>query len=442
MRSLYIGLLISIVFTLEIIAQAALPIVKFPEVPKPTVKMPNTQIGYGRSNNTSNPHNPADFTNIQRQNAAIMQEVRENEMIVAEARRQAEIQTLLTGKFPYQSADIGTSHYHNAFNELKSMLDGDTILHLGRAIFLVENAYYGNIHNFKDFQNAIKGGAELCKMKIEDEKLDGIDNLTKNMMIFRFISDTLEWRDKATKKKMYHYPVKYDYDDYKSEINFDSHFVSSLMRNGKGQCLSMPLYYLALAEEMGSDAYWSLSPKHSLVKIKDDDGVWYNLELTCKAILSDAHYMNNSYIKAEAIQNKLYLEPLEKRQTVTKMLLELARGYYYKYGYDDFYMKCVNTAMEYMPNDVDALWMQSAYQTRITLVLAHLLNAPNPEVMKQVSPEAYKHFELMQAQYKQIDDMGYEDLPEEIYARWLAHIAKEKAKSEKLPSIFLKLKKE
>lgn len=443
MRSLYIGLLIAFVFVSENIAQGTLPVVKLPEVPKPTIIAPNNHIGLGIPNNIPNPHNPTDYTNIQQRNAAIMQEVREHEMYMAEVRRQSEIKTLLTGKFPYQATDSGTLHYKSAFNEINRMLEGDTILNLGRAIFLVENAYYENKYDYKDFKDYIEQCADFCKERINHEKLDINDNLTKNMMIFRFISDTLEWRDETTKRKMYHYPVKYDYDDYKSEISYDSHFVTKLIGTKKGQCQSMPLFYLTIAEEMDATAYWALSPKHSLVKIQDEeDGGWYNLELTCKAILSDAHYMNNSYIKAEAIQNRLYLEPLDKRQTVTKMLLELARGYYQKYGYDDFYMQCVTAAMKNMPNDIDALWMQSAYQTRITLVLAHLLNAPNPEVLKEVSPEAYQHFELMQAQYKKIDDMGYEDLPEDLYARWLAHIAKEKEKSEKLPSIFLKLRKE
>jgi len=72
--------------------------------------------------------------------------------------------------------------------------------------------------------------------------------------------------------------------------------------------------------------------------------------------------------------------------------------------------------------------------------LAHLLNAPKPEIMQQLSPEAYKHFELMLAQYKEIDDMGYEEVPVAVYSLWLDHIAKEKEKSEKAkqPSIFIR----
>ena len=35
--------------------------------------------------------------------------------------------------------------------------------------------------------------------------------------------------------------------------------------------------------------------------------------------------------------------------------------------------------------------------------------------------------------YKEIDDSGYEDMPEEIYARWLRHVDKLKKEDVKHP---------
>lgn len=96
---------------------------------------------------------------------------------------------------------------------------------------------------------------------------------------------------------------------------------------------------------------------------------------------------------------------MDKTNTIAEMLLELARVYYQKYGYDDFYLKYIGTAEQYLKNDLNAKILKSAYQTRLTLTLAHLLNASNPNVMQKLSTEAYQHFELMQAQYKEIDDL-------------------------------------
>lgn len=417
----------------------------------PQIGLPN--IPKIQPNNSIYPQSLNNRFNQKDQQTAIIQEVQAHQRMLQETadkkeqtdrrneiQRQADVIMLTKYGFPSQSEYEGTTAFYTAFEEISSMLNGTQNQNLRRTVFLVENAWYNNRYDYNEYSNAIKSAIDICNQKIEEEKLDRNNNLVKNMMLFRFISDTLQIRDKATRKIQSHLPVKYNYDDYKSEINFDSHFVTTLMQTGKGQCLSMPMYYLILAEEFGADAYWAFSPHHSFIKIQNEEGIWYNLELTCKAILSDAHYMNSSYIKAEALQNKIYLEPMNKTNVIAEMLLELARGYYQKYGYDDFYLKCIDTAQQYLKNDLNAKMLRSAYQTRLTLTLAHLLNAPNPDAMKKTSPEAYKHYELMQAQYKEIDNMGYEELPVGIYALWLDHIAKEKRKAEivKQPSILIK----
>ena len=391
--------------------------------------------------NNSNVHNPNTQTDIQRRNEALRKEVHQHQRQL-EIQKKNDIYMLANYGFPSQSYQEGTEYYYQAFDEISAMLSGKIPQNLGRAIFVMENAYHNNIYDYTEYLNAIKGSANLCNTVIKQEKLDPEDNVTKNMMIFRLISDTIQFKDERTGQALTSYPIKYNYDDYTSQKNYDSHFVTTLMKTGKGQCQSMPLYYLAIAEQMGAEAYWSFSPKHTFIKIQDERGVWYNLELTCSAILSDVHYMNNSYIKAEAIRNRIYLEPMDKTNVIAEMLVELARGYFKKYGLDDFTLQCLDTAMEYLENDVSALKFKSEYERRLTFTLAKLLDAPKPEILKQKSPEAYTHFEKMHALYNQIDNLGYEELPEDLYARWLKHIESEKVKSEKLPSIFLRKRKD
>lgn len=431
-----------------------------PTVPIPQIRLPQAPkaptVPTGHSINPYNPHLPnlsVGGCDSKAQQEALMREVQQHQRqlqaasnnetqnhIQNEIQRQTDIMMLTKYGFPMQSEYEGTDAFYTAFDEISNMLNGQDNLNLGRAVFLVENAWHNNKYDYNDYKSGIKAGIDFCNQKIAEEKLDKDNNVVKNMMLFRFIADTLKVKDKATGKAQTHYPIKYNYDDYESKISYNSHFVTTLMQTGTGQCHSMPLYYLVLAEEMGAEAYWSFSPRHSFVKIQDDNGEWHNLELTCKAILSDTHYMNSSYIKAEALQSKIYLEPMDKTNVVAEMLIELARGYYNKYGLDDFYLKCIDTAEQYLKNNLNAKIMRSAYQTRLTLTLAHLLNAPKPEIMQQLSPEAYQHFELMQAQYKEIDDMGYEEIPVGVYAMWLDHIAKEKEKADKAkqPSIFIR----
>lgn len=386
--------------------------------------------------NINDPFGTRNYDHTQRQNQQIMEEAEEYERRYTQRNQpQSDIQMLASKGFPSQSYQQGTSNYYKAFEEINNMLDDKQPLNLGRVIFLVENAYYNNTLNYGDYQKTITDQIKICNEKIREEKLNKESNLAKNMMLFRLISDTLKIKPIGTERPITHYPIKYDLDDYKSEKHFDSHFVSKLMKSGSGQCMSMPLYYLVLAEKIGAKAYLSYAPHHSFIKIQDNDGTWYNLELTCNAILSDAHYMNSGYIKAEAIRSRIYLEPMDKKEVVAQMLTELGRGYYEKYGLDNFYLNCANTAIKNSKTHLDPLIMKAFYEERLTMTLAKLLQAPKPEMMQQKSPEAYKHYENTQALYNQIDNLGYESTPDAIYATWLQHINGLKAKENKRKSL-------
>ena len=418
-----------------------------------TVTIPNPQLPIIQAPQAPNPYQfPSRETTVPMRDIGSEQIQRQNQQLIDEAveaakryaqkdQLLADIRMLSTTGFPSQSYQEGTANYYSAFRQIDSMLQGKKPLDLGKAVFVVENAYYGNSLNYVEYQKSLDSKVQFCKQKIEEEKLDAENDLVKNMMLFRFISDTLKMKYRETGQIVTHYPVKYDLEDYKSEKNFDSHFVTKLMRSGSGQCYSMPLYYLVLAEKIGAKAYWSFSPRHSFVKIQDNDGSWYNLELTCSAILSDAHYMNSSYIKAEAIRNRIYLEPMDKKEIVAEMLIELARGYYVKYGLDDFYLACADTASRYLSNKLDPLMMKSIYETHLTLTLANLLEAPNPQMMKEKSLESYKHYEAMQSLYEQIDNLGYEEIPADIYTTWLKHVEKLKMEEKQNKKMFINLKK-
>lgn len=309
------------------------------------------------------------------------------------------------------------------------MLSDSIPLDLAKAVFMVENAFYGGTMDYKDFKGAINERAKLCRWRMQELKLDGQDNLAKNMVIYSLLTDTLSIRQPGTEKRITHYPLNYNLDDYMSLDNFTSHFVSTLLATNSGQCYSMPLLYLLIAEEMETEAYLSYAPRHSFIRIKDEKGVWYNLELTCRYILSDYHYMNHSYIKTEAIRSGIYLNPLGKKEVIASMLVQLGRYYLLKHGYDPFITRCTQLALEYDPKCVDALLLESHYQTKLTLEIASLLEARNPAILKEISPEGYRHFEKMQALYRKTDDLGYEETPPEIYAKWFDHVNSEKQKA-------------
>ncbi|MDR3287344.1 MAG: hypothetical protein LBT27_07870 [Prevotellaceae bacterium] len=434
-----ICIIIVFIFCVFSLSAQTMPVVPTPKVP--TVNPIVNQYKSIPSIPVNPQQNNQNYTNDSYRiyNDKIKKETEEYQKKIEEDKQiENAVNILITKGFPSHSHQKGTPYFYQAFDEIYNMLKGNQSLNLGRAIFLVENAFYNNTLDYATYNENIKSEVEICKIKIKEEELDESNNLVKNMMLFRLISDTLKVKNNETGKTLTHLPIKYNYDDYNSKKEYDSHFVTKLMKTGIGQCYSMPLYYLILAEELNTEAYWSLSPLHSFIKIQDEKQAWYNLELTCGAILSDTHYMNSGYIKAEAIRNKIYLEPLSKTDIIAEMLLMLARCYFEKYGLDDFYLKCVDTSMLYATNKLTALIQKSIYQTRLTLNIAYLLNAAKPEELKKKSPEGYKQYEKMHELYKQIDNLGYEEYPTELYTKWLKYVANQKKISKKSETILSK----
>ena len=153
--------------------------------------------------------------------------------------------------------------------------------------------------------------------------------------------------------------------------------------------------------------------------------------------MTNNHYATSSYIKAEALRNRIYLEPLDKKQTIAYQLLHLARGYYKKYGLDDFYLKCVNSVPQYVPNGVEALKMRASYYQNLLIHSAKLLNKPDLQSFGNLQPLANKILDRLEMYYEEIDNLGYEETPDVIYEHWLQSIEKQKIESEKNKIILL-----
>lgn len=417
----------------------------YSQLPSIPIPVPGTIDTYGINiNQQAQPHLPTPFikrgpTNpvydpneLTRRNQRAQQEINEAIRLMREIEERKSIaHSLSRDGFPSQASIPGTEYFRSAYQEIYSMLRDSIPLNLERAVFLIENAFLGNQLNYDNFQKSIQERVDYCKWRMQQLKLDPHDGLAQNMAIFSLLTDTLNIKQPGSEKTITHYPLKYNLNDYDSQKDFTSHFVTTLLATNVGQCHSMPLLYLILAERLGTKAYLSMAPQHSFVKIQDDNGAWYNLELTCRSVLSDYHYMNSSYIKSEAIRNKLYMTPLSKKETVASMLTLLGQYYLMKYGYDPFILDCIHTAELFAPYDIYSKIMEADYETRLTLEIARLLNIRNPEILKKVSPEAYKHYERMHELYKEIDDSGYEKMPKEIYARWLRHVDKLKKEESK-----------
>lgn len=372
-------------------------------------------------------YNP-DVNRQQQQNRNIMQEVEQHQKLQEQAMNEMrsdieQMQATVRYTLPSYSKSDGTAFYYEAFEKIILL---DTTFSLKENNFLVENAYFGNTLDKAEFDKVIAQSGQFLMAKMKEQGYDLNSNAAKNFMLFQFFSETLQLKSNSKK----HLPFKYDFEDYRGVKNYAKMFVTKLLATKTGQCHSMPLLYLILADEINAEAYLALSPNHSYIRFPDDKGKWYNIELTNGMLSTDSYILQSGYIKSEALQNKIYMENLTRKEMLSGLLADLAEGYIHKYGNDEFVKKVIDKALELSPNSIRANMIKSNLDSaRLDFVLRQVGKRPLENY-----PQAVEQIKQVKDQYSLIDRLGYEDMPEEAYQTWLQSMNKEneKQKNEEL----------
>jgi hypothetical protein len=389
--------------------------VELPNAPQPAGLGPNAIVGFPQAHAPSPGVNPQ----IQQQNLMLMQEAMRNQQqqaIFTEVERDM-MQGQVRYELPDNSQKSEAQLYRQAFDETSKMLEGKQPLDLKRAIYLTENAWLGNM-DYEWFCHLIDKETEALKSALKAEGHSPENNDAVKWMLSRFYSDTVGQ----------HLPFRYDFEDPFGKESWTKMFVSRLLTTRKGQCHSMPLLYLLLAEEMGvHDAWLTHSPNHSYIKVRGSKGNIHNFETTNGHYTSDSWVLSSNFIKAEALVNDIYLDTLSKRELVASRLADLGMGYVQQFGYDKFVSQCAGTVLKYHPNDIQALQVEANYRTALFGYVVWQLNYPPPNTINQY-PEAYELLRLRDEMYDKIDGMGYEPMPEEVYLQWLNSFESEKGK--------------
>jgi hypothetical protein len=331
---------------------------------------------------------------------------------------------------PSHASSSDAESFRKASETLNRMLSGAEPMNLKLAIFTIESAYLGGKLNYQKFDKEIQDLVTIAKLKAAQDGYNWENPQTRNIMLFRVMADTLKVKSPSQESFITSYPMQYDFDDYMGKKNWSNMFVSKLLASKSGQCHSLPLLYLILCEETGTQANLAFSPSHSYAKFKDQTGNWHNLELTNGRIVSDAFILGSGYVTAEALKNRIYMEPLTKKQTIAQCLADLAKEYTKKYGYDGFVSQCVDTTLKYDPTNIFARQVKSDYQTLRFDYVVNQIGRPHPEVLKVSYPKVYQLLEERNQTYQIIDASGYQEMPEQAYQEWLNSVNKEKEKQE------------
>lgn len=312
--------------------------------------------------------------------------------------------------------------YEAAYQVLAEMLDGRRPASLPLAVFVVENSYTAGELLYADFKAELDELATICR------GLAGTDTSpsARFMALHRLMTDTVRV-SYAGKVVSQHLPYRYDFEDFRGEQDYSKLFVTKLLRTNTGQCHSLPLLYKMLADRLGVKTYISLAPNHTFISVKDSRGALYRYETTNGHFTTDAFYMGSGYIKAGALKQRTYLDTLTLRENLASQVVDLAGGYEHYYGYDEFVQKCADLALKYYPHDMQARIL--AHNVAVVRFVKPWKAAgqPSPEIARTL-PQLKPYMAEVERWNRALADVGFEEMSEEQYNRWLQGEEEEKAR--------------
>lgn len=317
--------------------------------------------------------------------------------------------------------------FNNALHQLKTLLTRNPVNpSLADAFYITEQAYGSPYLTRKEYDDLLGKSASFIKAWMLQQGYDLNNNEYKHLALQKFMSE------KLTVSKTYigsdgktriqtseHLPFFYDFNDYEAKNDHRNFFVTKCLATGGGQCNSMPMVYLLLAEQLDAPAYLSFAPQHALVKYPKNDGEIVNYETTTNWQINNFWYEENLFISPDAIRSGIFLDTLNKQKIVANCMLDLANTYIRKMPNDNgkFIQDCLWESHFYFPkyNNIHAYFIYSSLLKGWLSAYITTHHITDPEQLKK-DQWAYN----LQKEYQQneayIKELGYRDLPEGLYA--------------------------
>lgn len=299
--------------------------------------------------------------------------------------------------------------FKDAFEEYLEMLEGEKEISLKRAVFLFENAFSDDTLNYEEFCKTISNIVYKLEYNIV------LNNLEKYKTVGNWAAYTY-LKEPSPLNNNQHY--EYDFEDFSGQKDFSNMFVTKLLRTKKGNCSSLPLLYKILCDELGTESYLAIAPRHLYIKHQDENGHWVNVELTNGGFPRDQWIIQQLGISVEAIKSEIYMSPLSDKENIILCIHYLANAYKHKYSYDNFVYQLVNKGLSYSPNNILLLTMK-----------ADCLLHSGLEAEKD-SNRDHKQYQANYHLYKEcvshINSLGYSEISPEDYDELMKKIESEK----------------
>ena len=308
--------------------------------------------------------------------------------------------------------------YNNSFNKLSQIINDDgSFLN---AVLTTEGAYNNDTSFFTETKNAISLLGEYVnyfypKISCKGYYFKDSTEYKLNNCVFNVITDTTYLQIDTL--SFVYLPFTYSFTDPFGQKDWSNNFVTKLLATHEGNCHNLAYLYKILADEVGAKCWLALAPGHIYIKNYSEKIGWYNTELTSGTFPTDAWVMVSGYVNPQAMKSGMYMDTLSNRQAIALCVLDLAKGYEFQTHnyYDGFILKCCDLVLQYHPVNPIALLLKAETLKKVFI-----------KEQKDKYPKPTTTFTLMQEAYAALAKLGYREMPEEMYKRWLIEMTEEK----------------
>lgn len=216
-------------------------------------------------------------------------------------------------------------------------------------------------------------------------------------------------------------PYRYDFDDPLGTSKPENSRLSNYLNTKTGNCVSMPILVLVIGERLGLDMSLSTAPLHLFVRLQDE-GHFYNFEATAGGLKAGSSYVKELGITSKALKNGIYLQSLNKKQTVTIMMTELAKHYSERSQDSSDFNKAfelTNLMLEYHPKNINAMIIRGNIWRNILRRDLEVFEAKN----MRMTPKIKEHFDALLSRnlqwYEKAESLGWREPAKDYNERYL-----------------------
>lgn len=198
--------------------------------------------------------------------------------------------------------------------------------------------------------------------------------------------------------------------------------LANYLQTRKGNCVSMPFLYIAMAQKLGLTVGAAFTPSHVFVKLRDDRGTWHNIEATSGGYTRrDILYQQDTPMTDRALATGIYMRPLGKRETLAAMAQVVAEHHLARKNYT-MVAAVSQLVLERNPMDVNAM-VNNGHAHAMLIRQRYVSKCAGPNEIPADERDEYRRLRTTADHwYDKAEALGWRMPTKEDDARYLANV--------------------